>query len=91
MELNNKTLLIAGLIVIGVITTILGNNNLSYVVVGVLGGYLSKDGIEFIKKPSNIDSYKIDSYKKEFVNALQGLDEIEDEVDSCNQKTDTLW
>lgn len=89
MTIDNKTLLIGGLIVIGIITTILGNNNLSSVVVGVLGGYLSKDGIEFIKKSPNIDSYKSDTYKKEFFNALQGLDKMEDEVDSCNQKTDT--
>ncbi len=84
MEFNNKTLLIAGLIIIGIITVIIGNDNLSSVVVGVLGGYLSKDGIEFIKKSSNNDG------KETVINALQGLDEIEDEVDSCNQKTDTL-
>ena len=43
MEFNNKTILILGVIIIGVVTAIGGNNELAAVAVGGLVGYLSKD------------------------------------------------
>lgn len=43
MELNNKTLLIAGVIIIAVIAIHYNNNELGAVALGGLVGYLSKD------------------------------------------------
>ena len=43
MELNNKTLLIAGVIIIAVIAIYYNNNELGAVALGGLVGYLSKD------------------------------------------------
>lgn len=43
MESNNKTLLITGIIVIGLVTVYMGNNELGAVALGGLVGYLSKD------------------------------------------------
>lgn len=43
MEFNNKTLLITGIIVIGLVTVYMGNNELGAVALGGLVGYLSKD------------------------------------------------
>lgn len=41
--LNNKTLLIAGIILIGLVTTYTGNNELGAVALGGLVGYLTQD------------------------------------------------
>lgn len=43
MEVNNKTLLIAGVIIIAVIAIYYNNNELGAVALGGLVGYLSKD------------------------------------------------
>lgn len=43
MVFNNKTLLILGIIIIGIITVFTGNNELGAVALGGLVGYLSKD------------------------------------------------
>ena len=42
-NLNNKTLLIAGIILIGLVTTYTGNNELGAVALGGLVGYLTQD------------------------------------------------
>lgn len=81
MELNNKTLLIGGLIVIGIITVIFGNDNLSSAVVGGLIGYLSKDNVIKLTQKDRVEA---------LANTLKDYnDDYNDEVDSCNQKTDT--
>lgn len=50
MEINNKTLLIFGLIVGGICSLYLNQSELAYTIFGGLIGYLSKDTIKLVEE-----------------------------------------
>ena len=50
MEFNNKTLLIGGLVIGGIVSLYLNQSELAYTIFGGLIGYLSKDSITLKKE-----------------------------------------
>lgn len=61
MEFNNKTILIAGLIIGGIVSLYLRQSELAYTIFGGLIGYLSKDSITIKQDTEEVEEIGSDS------------------------------